>query len=64
MTTPNVDYERPLNAYEEWCVRSNLRRIKEEGLDAADVVTLLRANGYPTVALAVEQAAQNNTEQS
>lgn len=51
----NTDYEWPLNEYEKWCVRSNLLRIKEESLDGAEVVALVRANGYPRVALAIEQ---------
>lgn len=43
-----------LDAYGEWCVRSNLKRIMQEGLDPADVVKTLRANGYNDVADAVE----------
>jgi hypothetical protein len=47
---------KELDAYERWMVRSNLERIRDEGLEVADVVSTLRANGYPRIADAVEQA--------
>lgn len=56
--TPGGEHEHdnePLGAFEQWMVRSNLKTIKDEGIDSAVIVKQLRANGYPRIAAAVEQ---------
>lgn len=47
---------RPLSPYDRWMVKSNLKRISEEGLDPAQLVATLKQNGYLRVAQAVEAA--------
>ena len=56
MATGVTDARRTLNAFEQWCVKSNVQRIKDEELDVNVVVRTIRANGYPRVAIAVEDA--------
>lgn len=46
---------RELSAYERWMVRSNLETIRQ-GMPVQEQVALLRANGYPTIADAVQKA--------
>lgn len=48
---------RALDAYERWMVSSNLRTIRETNVTAAEQAALLRANGYPEIAAAVEREA-------
>lgn len=49
--------KRPLNPFEQWMVKSNLDRIRAEGLQPSEVAAQLRANGYPRIAEAVETEA-------
>lgn len=44
---------KPLNPFEQWMVKSNLERLKIEGLET--IVDRLRATGYYRVADAVEK---------
>ncbi len=44
-----------LSPYERWMVKSNLERARSEGV--ATVAAQLRANGYPSIAAAVEAEA-------
>lgn len=44
---------KPLGAFEQWMVKSNLERLKTEGLET--IVARLRASGYDRVADAVEK---------
>lgn len=46
--------EKPLSPIEIWMVKSNLDRIKEENLNADDVVAQLAVNGYHRIAKAVQ----------
>lgn len=41
-----------LSPYERWMVQSNLKDVPSQGVEA--VANLLRANGYPQIAAAVE----------
>ncbi len=41
-----------LGPYERWMVKSNLEHVRSEGV--ASVAAQLRANGYPSIAAAVE----------
>lgn len=43
-----------LNPFQQWCVRQNVERAKTEGVTV--VCARLRANGYPSIADAVEEA--------
>lgn len=47
---------KTLDAFDRWCVRSNLARIASGEATAEETVQTLRANGYPSVADAVERA--------
>jgi len=47
--------QRKLDPYEQWMVKSNLETI-QSGVPMADQVAILKANGYPRVAAAVEKA--------
>jgi hypothetical protein len=52
-----------LDAFDLWMVKQNLKYAKTEGLET--VVARLRANGYHTVAAAVEQEYKRaNNEKS
>lgn len=42
-----------LDPYEQWMVRSNLKRIADGEASAEAIVATLRANGYPSIADAV-----------
>lgn len=44
-----------LSPYEQWMVRSNLETIRSTGVTVAEPSALLRANGYPQIAQAVEE---------
>jgi hypothetical protein len=46
-----------LSAFELWMVESNLRTIRETDVTPREQAALLRANGYPEIAAAVEAAA-------
>lgn len=52
----NMKYK--LSAVEQWMVKSNLERVKTDGLEA--VVNLLKQNGYIRVATAVRQIGEKN----
>ncbi len=51
---------KPLTPMEQWMVRSNLETIKA-GKPMEEQVAILRANGYPRIADAVE-AEYNKTK--
>lgn len=46
-----------LSAYEQWMVDSNLKTIRSTDVTPAKQAALLRANGYPRIAKAVEEMA-------
>ena len=46
--------EKQLDAFDRWMVKSNLKTIAA-GEDAARLIALIRANGYPSIADAVER---------
>jgi hypothetical protein len=48
--------KKELSPYDRWMVKSNLKRISEEGADPAQLVATLKQNGYLRVAEAVESA--------
>jgi hypothetical protein len=50
---------KALTPYERWMVKSNLETIRQ-GTPAADQVAILRANGYPKIADAVEAASADD----
>ncbi len=43
-----------MDAYDEWCVKSNLRTIAE-GADPKEIVETLKQNGYQKVATELEK---------
>ena len=47
-----------LSPYEQWMVRSNLKTIRETDATLTEQAALLRANGYPRIAAAVEEWAR------
>lgn len=46
--------EKPLSPMEKWMVRSNLTRLRAGESKMPELVALLRHNGYPRIAAAVE----------
>lgn len=49
-----------LDAYERWMVQVNLQKVQTENADGARLVAVIRANGYPRVAAALERALEGN----
>lgn len=48
--------QRELSPFERWMVKSNLETIRSTGVSISEHTAILRANGYPSIAAAVEQA--------
>lgn len=47
---------KPLTPYERWMVKSNLKTIESGEMTTENVLTVLRAGGYPSIADAVAKA--------
>jgi hypothetical protein len=44
-----------LDPFQQWMARSNMKTIREQGVSVEHQTAVLRANGYPSIANAVEE---------